>query len=53
MAGFSFGFTEDSFLQLNSQNHLRSAAEDLLGHHYNISDTLRVLQKYVKIEESY
>ena len=31
MAEFSFGFTEGSFLQLNSHKHLRSVAEDLIG----------------------
>ena len=31
MAEFSFGFTEDSFLQLNGQKHLRSVAEDLIN----------------------
>ena len=31
MAEFSFGFTEDSFVQLGSQKHLRSVAEDLIS----------------------
>ena len=31
MAEFSFGFTDGSFLQLNSQKHLRSVAEDLIS----------------------
>ena len=31
MAGFSFGFTEGSFLLLNGQKHLRSVAEDLIS----------------------
>ena len=31
MAEFSFGFSEDSFLQLNDQKHLRSVAEDLIS----------------------
>ena len=31
MAEFSFGFTEGSFLPLNGQKHLRSAAEDLIN----------------------
>ena len=31
MAEFSFGFTEDSFLQLNGQKHLRSVAADLIS----------------------
>ena len=31
MAEFSFGFTEGSFLQLDGQKHLRSAAEDLIS----------------------
>ena len=31
MADFSFGFTEDNFLQLNGQKHLRSVAEDLVS----------------------
>ena len=30
MAGFSFGFTEGSFFQLNYQKHLRSVATDLI-----------------------
>ena len=30
MAGFSFGFTEGSFLQSNGQKHLRSVAEDFI-----------------------
>ena len=31
MADCSFGLTEGSFLLLNSQNHLRSVAEDLIS----------------------
>ena len=31
MAGFSFGFIEGSFLQLNSQKNLRSVAENLIS----------------------
>ena len=31
MAGFSFGLTEGSFLQINSQKHLRSVAKDLIN----------------------
>ena len=31
MADFSYGFTEDSFLLLNGQKHLRSVAEDLIS----------------------
>ena len=30
MADISFGFTEGSYLLLNGQKHLRSAAEDLV-----------------------
>ena len=35
MADFSFGFTEDSFLPLNSQKQLRSVAEDLISNTQN------------------
>ena len=31
MAGFSFGFTEGSFLPLNGKKHLRSVAKDLIS----------------------
>ena len=31
MAEFRFGLTEGSFLQLKSQKHLRSVAEDLIS----------------------
>ena len=31
MADFSFGFTEGSFLVLNSQKYFRSVAEDLIS----------------------
>ena len=31
LADFSFGLYEGSFLLLNSQKHLRSVAEDLIG----------------------
>ena len=31
MADLSFGFTEGSFLLLNSQKHLKSVAEDLIS----------------------
>ena len=31
VADFSFGFTEGSFMLLNSQKHLRSVAEDLIS----------------------
>ena len=31
MTEFSFGFTEDSFLQSNGQKHLKSVAEDVLS----------------------
>ena len=31
MAGFSFGFAEDSFLLLNGQRHLMSVPEDLIS----------------------
>ena len=43
MADFSFGFSEGSFLLLNSQKHLRSVAEDLI---YNKQKrTKRIYQK--------
>ena len=31
MVDFSFGFTEGSFLLLNTRKHLRSVAEDLIS----------------------
>ena len=31
MADFSFGLSEDSFLQLNDPKHLRSVVEDLIS----------------------
>ena len=43
MADFSFGFTEDSFLLLNGQKHLRSAAEDLISKKQNRTE--RIYQK--------
>ena len=43
MADFSFGFTENSFLLLNGQKHLRSVAEDLLSNKQK--RTKRIYQK--------
>ena len=43
MAEFSFGFTEGSFLQLNSQKHLRSVEEDLISNKQK--RTKRIYQK--------
>ena len=43
MAESSFGFTEDSFLQLNGQKYLRSEAEDLISSKQN--RTKRIYQK--------
>ena len=31
MAQFNFGSSEDSFLQLNGEKHLRSVAEDFIS----------------------
>ena len=45
MAEFSFGFTVDSFLQLNGQKHLRSEAEDL------ISNKQKELNEFIKNDE--
>ena len=42
MADFSFGFTEGSFLLLNSQKHLRSVAEDF------ISNKKKELNEFIK-----
>ena len=42
MAEFSFGFIEGSFLELNGQKHLRSAAEDL------ISNKQKELNEFIK-----
>ena len=43
MADFSFGFTEGSFLLLNSQKRLRSVAEDLKNNKQNRTE--RIYQK--------
>ena len=43
MAEFSFGLTEGSFLQLNSQKHLRSVAGDLISNKQK--STERIYQK--------
>ena len=43
MAKLSFGHTEGSFLQLNGQKHLRSAAEDLISNKQK--RTKRIYQK--------
>ena len=43
MAGFIFGFTEDSFLLLNDQNHLRSVAEVLISNKQE-----KELNKFIK-----
>ena len=42
MTEFSFGLTEDSFLQLNGQKYLRSVAEDL------ISNKQKELNEFIK-----
>ena len=43
MGDFSFGFTEGSFLLLNSQKHLRSVVEDLTSDKQE--STKRIYQK--------
>ena len=43
MAGISFSFTEGNFLQLNSQEHLRSVAEDFIGNKQKRTE--RIYQK--------
>ena len=43
LAEFSFGFAEGSFLQLNGQKHLSSAAEDLIRNKQK--RTKRIYQK--------
>ena len=43
MADFSFGFIEGSLLLLDSQKHLRSVAEDLIGN--NQKRTKRIYRK--------
>ena len=47
MAKFSFGLTEDSFLQLNRQKHLRSVEEDLISNKQK--RTKRNYQKTTKV----
>ena len=44
-ADFSFGFTEDSFLLLNGQKHLRSVTEDLT------SNKQKELNEFIKNDE--
>ena len=48
MAEFSFGLIEGIFLQLNSQKHLRSVAEDLISDKQK--RTKRIYQKTVKAQ---
>ena len=43
MADFSVGFTEGSFLLLNSQKHLTSVAEDLISNKHK--RTKRIYQE--------